>query len=105
MERVFTIAKALVIAAMFVPAAVRSDCTLTSVGIVPLNDAGPRFYKNSQCGLYPRGGNTRPPAVEAAAIARGAEVQPLDANGSPSPSTGKIVMISIGMSNTTQEFA
>ena len=33
-----------------------------------------------------------------------AQIQPLDANGNPNAG-GKIVMISVGMSNTTQEFS
>jgi len=32
-------------------------------------------------------------------------IQPLDASGNTTPSTGKIVLLSIGMSNTTDEFA
>ena len=96
---------ALVVLNFCTPALVRSDCSLTTIDVTPLNDAGPRFYKGFQCGLYPRGGNTRPPAHEAAALALAAKIQPLDANGNPSPGSGKIVMISVGMSNTTQEFA
>ena len=95
---------ALLLGALSAPAMLRSDCSLTSVGIVPLPDAGPHFYKNSQGGLYPRGGNSRPPALEAAALALATQIQPLDATGAPNAS-GKIVLLSIGMSNTTQEFA
>jgi hypothetical protein len=44
------------------------------------------------------------PADHAAAgLARAARVQPLDRDGHPSPN-GKIVFLSVGMSNTTQEF-
>ncbi|MGI8820587.1 MAG: PKD domain-containing protein [Chthoniobacterales bacterium] len=87
------------------PAALRSDCSLTSIAVTPLDDAGPRFYQTFQCGLYPRGGNSRPPALEAAALAFAAQIQPLDASGNPNAGSGKIVLLSIGMSNTTQEFA
>ena len=82
----------------------RADCSLTSIGVTPLPDAGPRFYKGFQRGLYPHGGNARPPAHHAAGLAIAAQIQPLDANGNPA-ATGKIVMISVGMSNTTQEFS
>lgn len=91
-------------AAVFAAPSARSDCSLTSIGMTPLPDAGPRFYQGFQGGLYLRGGNSKPPAVEAAALAMANQVQPLDANGMLNPTSGKIVMISIGMSNTTQEF-
>ncbi|MDQ6765850.1 MAG: PKD domain-containing protein [Verrucomicrobiota bacterium] len=91
------------LAAALAAGSARSDCSFTSVGTTPLNDAGPRFYKNFQCGLYPRGGDSRPPALNAAALALGGQIQPLDVNGNPN-ATGRIVMMSIGMSNTTQEF-
>jgi len=95
---------AVVLGAVIAPAALRSDCTLTSTGVAALDDAGPRFYRNFQCGLYPRGGNSRPPALDASALALAGQIQPLDANGNPN-AAGRIVLISIGMSNTTQEFA
>ena len=87
------------------PALVRSDCSLTSIGVQPLNDAGPRLYKNFPGGLYPQGGNSRPPAHAAAALAMANQIEPLDASGAPNASNGRIVLLSIGMSNTTQEFA
>lgn len=55
-------------------------------------------------GLYPGGVNVRPPAHEAAGVAIAEQILPLDANGNPDPANGKIVMISIGMSNTGVEF-
>jgi len=45
-----------------------------------------------------------PPAQRKAAEAACARIRPLDASGQPSPD-GRIVLISIGMSNTTQEFS
>ena len=89
----------LLVAVIARPVTLRGDCSLTATNVMPFSDAGPRFYKNSQGGLYPRGGNTRPPAHHAAAMAMAAQIQPLSGNGVPDPAAGKIVMISIGMSN------
>ncbi len=69
----------------------------------PLNDLGSGTYLNFSGGLYPNGSNTLPAAHNSAGLARTNAVQPLDFNGNPSAS-GKIVLLSIGMSNTTQEF-
>ncbi len=81
-----------------------SDCSVTSVGITPLSELGAGLYLGQfQGGLYPGGLNTPPPAHEAEGLTRAADMQPLDTDGLPSP-TGKVVMMSIGMSNTTQEF-
>ena len=43
-----------------------ADCTLTNLGITPLNDLGSGLYKGYSGGLYPNGANSRPPAHEAA---------------------------------------
>jgi len=71
---------------------------------IPLNDLGSGMYLGQfQGGLYQNGSNAAPSDHAAAGMAHAALIQPLDRNGNPSPA-GKIVMISIGMSNTTQEF-
>lgn len=82
-----------------------SDCTRTSVGLEPLTELGANFYHGFPGGLYPDGLNVPPPEHEAAGVALAHEIQPLDANGQPNPQTGRIVLVSIGMSNTTQEFS
>ena len=87
----------------------RADCTLTNVGLVPLPDLGWRSYSNNNQsfvgGLYPNGANARPAAHEAAGIQIATQqVQPLDTNGVPA-TNGSVVLISSGMSNTTQEWA
>lgn len=70
----------------------------------PLNDLGAGTYLGFQGGLYPGGVNTPPPAHASAALAQAAQIVPRRADGTPDPVNGLIVMIAIGMSNTTQEF-
>jgi PKD repeat protein len=84
----------------------RADCSLTHTGNIPLNDLGPGSYQGFTAGLYPAGSNMPPPAHAAAALAIATDqIKPLNALGNPDSVNGKIVMISIGMSNATQEFA
>ncbi len=80
------------------------QCSNTSVGLTPLNDIGTGFYRGLQGGLYPDGENVRPDAHNAAGVAIANEIRPLDVNGNPDDLQGRIVMLSIGMSNTMQEF-
>src|SRR6202171_1312135 len=69
----------------------------------PLNDLLSGTYYSNSGGLYP-GGVTQPPADhDSAARLRRNAIKPLDVNGDESP-FGKYVLISIGMSNTTQEW-
>lgn len=67
-----------------------------------LSDPGSWTYLGFPGGQYPDG-TTMPPAHRQAGLARALAVGPLAPDGSPSP-TGRIVLLSIGMSNTTQEF-
>jgi hypothetical protein len=60
-------------------------------------------YKGEDGGLYGGGLNGPPPAHRLAALRELEKVQPLDAQGTPAPD-GRIVFISVGMSNTTQAF-
>lgn len=77
----------------------------SSVGLKPLNEmtAGDR-YKGEDGGLYGGGSNAPPPAHLAAAKKETAAIVPLDAGGQPSLE-GKIGLISISMSNATQEYS
>jgi hypothetical protein len=61
-------------------------------------------YQGFKGGLYPDGKNERPAAHEAAGVELAKSVRPLDAKGQPNDD-GKIVLLSIGMSNATQEFS
>jgi hypothetical protein len=62
------------------------------------------LYHGEDGGLYGSGKNEPPTAQAALAGGAIAQIRPLDAEGHPSPS-GKIVLLSIGMSNTTMEFS
>jgi hypothetical protein len=74
------------------------------LGLVPLTDlTGEARYKGQDGGLYGGGRNEPPEAHRRAAMAAALRIRPLDAEGRPSPD-GKVVLISVGMSNTTQEF-
>jgi hypothetical protein len=74
------------------------------LGLAPLTDlAGEARYKGQDGGLYGGGRNEPPEAHLRAAIASAWRIRSLDAEGRPSPD-GKVVLISVGMSNTTQEF-
>ncbi len=70
----------------------------------PLTELGLETYQGYKGGLYGEGRNDRPAAHEKAGLALAAQVRPLDANGQPS-ADGKIVLLSVGMSNTTQVFS
>src|SRR5688572_12767561 len=71
----------------------------------PINDLGTGLYLNQyQGGLYPNGSNAIPAPHAALGAARSANVAPLNTLGQPDPA-GKFVFLSIGMSNTSQEFA
>ncbi len=79
----------------------QTPCT----GLVPLSDMQTdHTYKGEDGGLYGKGQNVPPNAHADAARRELALIRPLDSEGRPSPD-GKIVLMSIGMSNTRQEFA
>jgi hypothetical protein len=61
-------------------------------------------YEGEDGGLYGGGANTPPAALKKAAESSLTKIQPLDAAGHPVPD-GKIVFVSISMSNATQEFS
>ena len=62
----------------------------------PLTDLGNGRYHGYQGGLYANGKNVAPKTYLKTGLARAKSVKPID---------GKIVLLSIGMSNTTQEFS
>jgi hypothetical protein len=75
-----------------------------SVGVKPLTELGSETYKGESGGLYGNGSNDPPAQQQEAAKKAIAKIQALDAQGKPSAS-GKIGLVSIGMSNTTMEFS
>lgn len=81
-----------------------SDCSRTSIGITPLNDLAGGAYQGYEAGLYLGGTNDPPLDYRWMGWAHCNAVQPLDQNGKPD-ANGRIVLLSIGMSNTTQEFS
>jgi hypothetical protein len=76
-----------------------------SVGLKPLPELGSSLYQGYQGGLYPGGTNVRPPQHDSAGRATAQNVVPLDSLGVADAAKGRIVLLSIGMSNTTQEFS
>jgi hypothetical protein len=76
-----------------------------SIGLKPLTEmTADDRYKGEDGGLYGGGKNEPPPALATAAKRATAVIQPLDADGKPS-ADGIIGLVSISMSNATQEFS
>ncbi len=81
----------------------RSNFSNEHFSTVPLTDLGSRTYKGFEGGLYPNGDNKVPAMHAIAGMKLAREIQPLDTKGKPDP-RGKIVLSSIGMSNSADEF-
>src|SRR5712691_8534712 len=84
--------------------AAASDCGNTTTGLVPLTELGVGYYQGKQGGLYPNGANTCPAAHLESGIQIANSIGPLKWNGK-AKKKGSIVLLSIGMSNTTMEFS
>ena len=77
----------------------------THAEFVPLTDLrDDARYKGQTGGLYGDADNQPPDAHLKLAMSAAAQIKPLNPKGEPSPD-GSIVLLSIGMSNTTQEFS
>src|SRR4029453_2198715 len=75
------------------------------VGFKPLTEmTADDKYLNQDGGLYGSGKNTPPTEHKKAAEAAPARIKPLDAHGRPTVD-GRVVFVSISMSNATQEFS
>jgi hypothetical protein len=70
-------------------------CSQTSTGLVPLTDLGKRKYRGHLGGLYPGGANQPSRLYLKQGLAAAKRVRPVN---------GRIVLLSIGMSNASQEF-
>ncbi|HZM82608.1 MAG TPA: hypothetical protein VFC19_43380 [Candidatus Limnocylindrales bacterium] len=106
-RKAFTLVIAIALGAPVVQGnpALAADCTRTHTGRIPLSDLGTGNYMGAGGGLYAAGSNTRPAGHDAAGVSLATNaVRPRNAAGAIDPVNGKIVLISIGMSNTTQEF-
>jgi hypothetical protein len=67
----------------------------------PLTEFGSDKYQGYEGGLYPNGENTRPAAHEKVGLEIAKSIRPLSSDGKPA-ADGKIVLLSVGMSNTSQ---
>lgn len=67
----------------------------------PLTEMAKEKYEGFEGGLYPQRQNSRPEAHESAGLVFAKQIQPLNKDGLPDPN-GQIVLLSIGMSNTSQ---
>jgi hypothetical protein len=70
----------------------------------PIDELGTEKYHGYQGGFYPGGGNERPADHEAAGIKLASQITPLNEQGRPDQN-GKIVLLTVGMSNTAQASA
>lgn len=73
--------------------------------LTPLTDmTAEDKYEGEEGGLYGKGSNEPPEALKKTVSKALAQIKPLDAEGKPSDS-GTIALVSISMSNATQEFS
>jgi hypothetical protein len=75
----------------------------TDDSMIPLIDMGSATYLGFSGGLYPNRSNQLPADHDLAGKAFAQGIRPLNTAGKPDPA-GKYVLLSIGMSNTTQEY-
>jgi len=73
-----------------------AQCSLTATGLLPLTDMGSQRYRGYRGGLYPGGVNRPSAKYLKKGLAAARQVRPIN---------GKIVLLSIGMSNTSTEFS
>jgi hypothetical protein len=97
----------LLLAALVCTAAAHAggNCAAPPTGFIPLTDLGAGTYQGVIGGLYVAGSNHRPQAHNDSGVSIARAIVPLDTLGHPDPAHGRVVLISIGMSNATQEFS
>ncbi len=79
------------------------NCANTSVGYQSITDLGTGYWQGMQGGLYPNGSNYRPAFHNQQGLMIASQILPLDTAGNVDYINGKIIWLSIGMSNTTSE--
>ncbi len=104
MRRATLLAALMLVPAAGAPAGTASNCGRTAVGFTPLTDLGTRTYHGFPGGLFPGGRNSPSPAYLQKGLGYLAGVKPRGPDGRPSAG-GRVVLLSIGMSNATQEFS
>ncbi|MBI1802637.1 MAG: hypothetical protein HYR71_13510, partial [Chloroflexi bacterium] len=85
-------------------AGVNANCSGTSINATPLIDLGVNLYQGYPGGLYPNGANQPPSAYLQVGLAAAQAITPLNLSGQADPVNGRIVYLSIGMSNANYEF-
>lgn len=85
------------------PSASASDCSDSTLGFIPLTQLS-GTYLGQPGGLYPGGLNVPPAVHDSAGKAISLQFQALDTAGVIDPINGVWVLLSVGMSNCTQEF-
>ncbi len=73
--------------------------------VKPLTELGTGRYRGYMGGLYPDGLNALPASHLDAGLRAAGEIIPRDTAGRIDPIAGNIVLLSVGMSNTTQEYS
>lgn len=86
-------------------ASLQPKCDAISTGYIPINDLGTEIspLTGKMGGLYLNGSNDMPAEHLKAGLELSSQIQCLDISGNPDATNGKIVWLSIGMSNCTQE--
>lgn len=84
------------------------NCNAPSSGSSPINELGKNMFVNAwgenwQGGLYPNGMNEIPETHKNKGLEHAQQIQCLDTAGNVDHNSGKVVWLSIGMSNCTQE--
>src|SRR5258708_4777431 len=103
--RVGTVASCALLLLLAPAVAAASNCARTTTGFKPLDAPFFTNYHGVTGGLYPGNSNRRPAAHEAGGRAQAASVRPRDVAGEPNDTNGRVVLLSIRVSNTTQEFS
>jgi hypothetical protein len=100
---VFGVAAIAALGAVAPNVVVASNCENTAMGLVPLTDLAGATYRGVEGGLYPGSVNVPSSHHLNGGLIEAASVVPRDTAGTPDPDSGQIVVLTIGMSNCSQE--